>query len=64
MKIDIFKNKIIGVECKKCGLRLSRNSINRFKYGWPECCGYTMTLKKYELKENHEKNIKSRVKRK
>lgn len=32
------------VKCEKCGSQLSVKGGNCLKNGWPECCGYTMTL--------------------
>ena len=32
------------VKCSKCGRELKVSSSNCLANGWPECCGYTMTL--------------------
>lgn len=32
------------VWCKKCGRSQSVKSDNALRNGWPECCGYTMTI--------------------
>lgn len=32
------------VWCTKCGRSERANSGAALKYGWPKCCGYTMTI--------------------
>lgn len=32
------------VWCKTCGTRENINASICFEYGWPKCCGYTMTI--------------------
>ncbi len=32
------------VWCKSCGASIKVNSSNCLQYGWPKCCGYTMTI--------------------
>lgn len=32
------------VKCEKCGKEIKVDSAKCFSGGWPECCGYTMTL--------------------
>jgi len=32
------------VWCRKCGATKKVNSGDCFRYGWPKCCGETMTL--------------------
>lgn len=32
------------VWCRKCGHTEKVNSANALKFGWPKCCGYTMTI--------------------
>ena len=42
------------VRCKKCGHTQKIDSSKCFQYGWPECCGETMTIDKPK-KQNEEK---------
>jgi len=51
MKVDIFKNENVWVKCDTCGKEVAVDSAGCFRYGWLKCCGYTMRLEKYELKE-------------
>ena len=32
------------VWCHSCGRRQSVNGVNCMQTGWPECCGYTMSI--------------------
>ncbi len=32
------------VQCPECGTRRKVNFSGCFRVGWPECCGFTMTL--------------------
>ncbi len=32
------------VWCKKCGRSQKVYSVKCFQFGWPECCGETMTI--------------------
>ncbi len=32
------------VWCTSCGHTQAVNSADAMKYGWPKCCGYTMTI--------------------
>ncbi len=32
------------VWCKTCGRTEKVNSAGALRHGWPECCGYTMTI--------------------
>ena len=32
------------VWCRKCGRSQKVNSANALRYGWPKCCGATMTI--------------------
>ena len=32
------------VWCTHCGLTHKVNSSYALQYGWPKCCGYTMTI--------------------
>ena len=34
------------VRCDTCGREQRVNTAKRLAHGWPECCGYTMTLVK------------------
>lgn len=34
------------VWCKKCGKTQKVNPTQCLQYGWPECCGETMTIDK------------------
>ena len=60
IKVDDFINNILSVhqkivnnvpelkqglvKCTICGKELKVDSTKCLKYGWPECCGYTMKL--------------------
>lgn len=46
------------VWCKKCGSTRMVNSGKALTYGWPKCCGHTMTIDSPEeqqslLKRSH-----------
>lgn len=32
------------VWCVECGRTQKCSSAHAFRYGWPKCCGYTMTI--------------------
>jgi len=32
------------VWCKSCGRKQANNAASSLRYGWPKCCGYTMTI--------------------
>lgn len=32
------------VWCKTCSREANVDPTSCFKYGWPKCCGYTMTI--------------------
>jgi hypothetical protein len=32
------------VWCRKCGFTMSVDSASCLTYGWPKCCGQTMTI--------------------
>ena len=32
------------VWCRECGRQQRVDSGKRLQYGWPKCCGYTMTI--------------------
>ncbi|WP_041432427.1 hypothetical protein [Thiobacillus denitrificans] len=32
------------VWCRKCGSTQRTDSAGAMRYGWPKCCGYTMTI--------------------
>lgn len=32
------------VWCTECGKKQKVNSSKCFAFGWPKCCGYTMTI--------------------
>lgn len=38
--------KVTGsqVRCEKCGSQIAVDPANCLRSGWPQCCGYTMTL--------------------
>jgi Zn finger protein HypA/HybF involved in hydrogenase expression len=42
------------VWCRHCGRTQNIDSGECFRYGWPKCCGYTMTIDSPEeqLKDN------------
>jgi hypothetical protein len=36
------------VKCDNCGHEQSVNPVKCLRTGWPQCCGYTMTLQPQE----------------
>ena len=32
------------VWCRHCGKSKKIDPVHALKYGWPKCCGYTMTI--------------------
>ena len=32
------------VWCRQCGASQRTDSATALRYGWPKCCGYTMTI--------------------
>lgn len=36
--------RVARVRCEKCGREFSVDGANCLQSGWPECCGYTMSL--------------------
>lgn len=32
------------VWCRQCGSTQKVNTADALRYGWPKCCGYTMTI--------------------
>jgi len=43
------------VWCLKCGHTEKVDSADCLANGWPECCGYTMTIDNPKERENGEK---------
>ena len=40
--VDKLKRGMVW--CKECGFSQRVNSADALRYGWPKCCGYTMTI--------------------
>ncbi len=43
------------VWCTKCGRSEFINSAHALRYGWPLCCGYTMTIDSPKERKNLKK---------
>lgn len=44
------------VFCHSCGRQQSVNGVRCMQKGWPECCGYTMSLDSPEEREAQKAN--------
>lgn len=40
------------VWCRTCGSSRAVDSANAMRFGWPKCCGYTMTIDAPEERAN------------
>lgn len=45
------------VWCRQCGRTQRTNSAWAMRYGWPKCCGYTMTIDSPEEQQRLDKKV-------
>ena len=37
------------LSCRNCGKKIKYDNRVAMEYGYPKCCGYTMTIDKFEV---------------
>lgn len=45
------------VWCRQCGRTQRTDSAEAMRYGWPKCCGYTMTIDSPEEQKRRAENV-------
>ena len=49
------------VWCRQCGRTQRTDSAEAMRYGWPKCCGYTMTIDSPEEQERLAEKVPNAI---